>query len=71
MHNQEISKILFELAELYEMKNVPFKPRALLRASETIHSGKMSQIFIKKAKLRRLKIFPELAEELRRKSKNT
>ncbi len=38
MHNQEISKILFELAELYEMKNVPFKPRALERASETIDS---------------------------------
>src|SRR3989344_2786300 len=38
MKNKEIAKILFELSELYEMKNVPFKPRALERASETIDS---------------------------------
>src|SRR3990167_3068493 len=38
MKNKEIVDILFELAELYEMKNVPFKPRALERASETIDS---------------------------------
>lgn len=38
MHNQEIAKILFELAELYDMKGVQFKPRALERASETIDS---------------------------------
>ena len=36
--NAEIAKILYELAMLYEMKGVPFKPRALERASETIDS---------------------------------
>lgn len=38
MTNQEISKILFELAELYDMQEVPFKPRAFEKAAESIAS---------------------------------
>src|SRR3990167_6839444 len=59
MHNQEISKILFELAELYEMKNVPFKPRALLRASETIDSlGEDVADIYKKGEIKALENIP-------------
>jgi DNA polymerase (family 10) len=38
MTNKEIAKILFEMAELLEMDNVPFKPRAYKKASEVIES---------------------------------
>ena len=38
MMNQEIAKILFEMAEIFEMQNIPFKPRAFERASESIGS---------------------------------
>src|SRR3989338_1721834 len=59
MHNQEISKILFELAELYEMKNVPLKPRALLRASETIDSlGEDVADIYKKGEIKALENIP-------------
>lgn len=36
MANQELAKILFEMAELLEMDNVLFKPRAYMRAYESI-----------------------------------
>ncbi len=36
MKNQEVSKILKEFAELYEMQDEPFKPRAFERASESV-----------------------------------
>lgn len=36
--NQEIAKIFFELAEIYGMDEVPFKPRAFERASQSINS---------------------------------
>ncbi|OGF82579.1 DNA polymerase III [Candidatus Giovannonibacteria bacterium RIFCSPLOWO2_01_FULL_46_13] len=36
--NEEIAKILFELAEMYEMQNIPFKPRVFERASESVAS---------------------------------
>ena len=38
MKNQEISKILFELAEIYSMQDIPFRPRAFEKASESISS---------------------------------
>ena len=38
MANQEIAKILFEFAELYDIEEVPFKPRAFERASESVGS---------------------------------
>jgi len=28
MKNQEIAKILFEMAEVFQMQNIPFTPRA-------------------------------------------
>ena len=36
MKNQELAKILFEFAELYEMQGTLFKPRAFERASEAL-----------------------------------
>jgi len=36
--NQELAKILFEFAEFYDMQEVPFKPRAFERASESVGS---------------------------------
>ena len=36
MKNQELAKILFEFAELYDMQEIPFKPRAFERASEAL-----------------------------------
>ena len=36
--NEEISKILYEIAVLLEMKNIQFKPRAYEKASHTISS---------------------------------
>lgn len=36
MTNQDLAKILFEMAELLEMEKVPFKPRAYERASESV-----------------------------------
>ncbi|MEK9166570.1 MAG: nucleotidyltransferase domain-containing protein, partial [Patescibacteria group bacterium] len=36
MKNQEISRILSEFAELYDTKDVPFKPRAFDRAAEGV-----------------------------------
>ncbi|MDP3784617.1 MAG: DNA polymerase/3'-5' exonuclease PolX [bacterium] len=38
MKNQELAKILFEFGELYDMQEVPFKPRAFERASESVGS---------------------------------
>ncbi len=38
MTNQEIAKVLREIGEHLEMKNVPFKPRAYEKAAETIGS---------------------------------
>lgn len=38
MVNSELAKILFELAELLEMKDVPFKPRAYERAAHSVES---------------------------------
>ncbi len=38
MKNQELAKILFEFAEFYDMQEVPFKPRAFERASESVGS---------------------------------
>ena len=38
MKNAEIAKMLFELAEIFGMQNIPFKPRAFERASESIAS---------------------------------
>src|SRR3989344_2465774 len=38
MANQEIAKILFEMAELYEMEGVEFKPRAYEKAALSIEA---------------------------------
>jgi DNA polymerase (family 10) len=38
MRNQEVAKILYEIADLLELKNVQFKPYAYRRAAQTIES---------------------------------
>ena len=38
MKNQEIAKLLFDIAEMLELQNVQFKPRAYQRAARTIES---------------------------------
>lgn len=38
MKNREVSKILNEIADLYEMKDVEYKPRAYRRAAQSIES---------------------------------
>lgn len=38
MKNREVARIFFEIAELLDMKEVPFKPRAYRRAAQTIES---------------------------------
>ena len=36
--NHDIAKLLYEMAELLEMNNVPFKPRAYEKAARSIES---------------------------------
>ena len=36
MKNQEIAKLLFDIAEMLELQNIPFKPRAYQHAARTI-----------------------------------
>lgn len=38
MTNQDIAKILYEMAQFYEMENVPFKPRAYERAAQAVEA---------------------------------
>lgn len=38
MKNQDVAKILFEMAEFLAMKDVPFKPRALEKAAHSIEA---------------------------------
>ena len=59
MKNQEIAKILFELAEFYDMKEVAFKPRAFEKASSSIASLEedLADIY-KKGGLRALENIP-------------
>jgi len=38
MKNKEIAKIFYEIADLYEMKDVQFKPRAYRKAAQNIES---------------------------------
>lgn len=38
MKNKEIAKILYEIADLYEMQDVQFKPRAYRKAAQNIES---------------------------------
>ena len=38
MKNSELSKIFFEMAELLEMKEVPFKPRAFEKAAHSLEA---------------------------------
>ena len=38
MKNQEIAKILYEIADLLEIEGVEFKPRAYRRAAQNIES---------------------------------
>lgn len=38
MTNSQIAKILYEMADYYEMEGVPFKPRAYQKAAEAIES---------------------------------
>ena len=38
MTNQEVAKILFEIGLYYEMKDVPFKPRAYEKAARSVES---------------------------------
>ncbi|MBI3627770.1 MAG: DNA polymerase/3'-5' exonuclease PolX [Candidatus Sungbacteria bacterium] len=38
MANREVSKILYEIAELLEADDVPFKPRAYMRAYESVNA---------------------------------
>ena len=38
MTNQEIAKILYEMAAFYEMDDVPFKPRAYEHAAQAVEA---------------------------------
>ncbi|MFA5133401.1 MAG: DNA polymerase/3'-5' exonuclease PolX [Patescibacteria group bacterium] len=46
--NREIAKILYEISEILEIQNIPFKPRAYQKAAMTVDSldRELSEIFI-------------------------
>src|SRR3989344_1873800 len=49
MTNQEIAKIFYEIAALYEMESVEFKPRAYEKAAMAIeaHEGDIAELYEK------------------------
>ncbi|MBI2041502.1 MAG: DNA polymerase/3'-5' exonuclease PolX [Candidatus Nealsonbacteria bacterium] len=57
--NQELAKILFEMAELLEMKEVPFKPRAFEKAAHSLEAldENISEIY-KKGGIKALEEIP-------------
>lgn len=57
--NQEISKILYEIGEYLEMKNIPFKPRAYEKAAYSIENleEEISEIY-KKGKFKAIESIP-------------
>lgn len=63
MVNREISRILFEMAELLEMERVLFKPRAYERASESVASfdADLNDLY-KKGGVKALKTVPGVGE---------
>ncbi len=68
MLNTDIAKILYEIADMLEMKGVNFKPQAYRAAAQTIEGlKKMLRIFILKKGKKGLNSFPELEREFLKK----
>ncbi len=68
MHNLEIARIFFEMAEILEMQNEPWKPQAYRRAAKSIDSLEedVDEIY-KKYGLKGLKEIPGVGENLAKK----
>jgi len=65
MNNQEIAKILYEISELLEMKDIPFKPRAYEKAALAIENleEEVEEIY-NKGGLKALKEIPGVGESI-------
>ncbi len=65
MSNQEIAKILYEISELLEMKDIPFKPRAYEKAALAIENleEEVEEIY-NKGGLKALKEIPGVGESI-------
>lgn len=65
MTNQEIAKIFYEISELLEMKDIPFKPRAYEKAALAIENleEEIEEIY-KKGGLKALKEIPGVGESI-------
>ncbi|HEY4497440.1 MAG TPA: hypothetical protein VJC20_01635, partial [Candidatus Paceibacterota bacterium] len=61
--NHDIAKLLYEMAELLAMSNVPFKPRAYEKAARSIESfGDAVAVLYKKGGTDALKNIPGVGE---------
>ena len=65
MSNQEVAKILYEISELLEMKDIPFKPRAYEKAALAIENleEEVEEIY-NKGGLKALKEIPGVGESI-------
>ncbi len=62
LKNQEIAAIFFEMAEILEMKNVQWKPRAYRQAARAIESSKDIETIYKKGGEKLLEEIPGVGE---------
>lgn len=68
MHNLEIAKIFFEMADILEMQNVKWKPQAYRRAAKAINALRedVEEIY-KKYSIKGLEEIPGVGENLAKK----
>src|SRR3989344_1439138 len=68
MKNQEIASIFYEIADILEMQNVAWKPRAYRQAAASIESLKQNlEEIYKKGGLEKLNQIPNIGEALAKK----
>jgi hypothetical protein len=68
MVNKEIAKILYEIAELYEIKGVAFKPSAYRRAAKSLENSEKDISLIYKEKgLKGIKEIPGIGQSIAQK----
>ena len=67
MKNREVAKLLFDIAEILELQNVQFKPRAYRRAAQGIesHPNDIEELY----KENKLRTIPGVGESIEAKLK--
>ena len=66
--NSEIARIFYEIADILEMQNVQWKPRAYRQAAQSIESLKEDvETLYEKGNLKRLEQIPNIGEALAKK----